>query len=306
MIRKYYDAVIDGIGGNTPEQSAIPDWFYEWIYQHSADLNFDWSSITQRTAYHKGAFAAAEELRSRQPIPSLRWVKASERLPEEGKQVVIRDLLSKTILVDRTDGAHVWYGGKPYTRTEWLEEKSLLPIQPHVQWLKDAIELALQNTWDGRPLGWTLPALRDELAEQFIGWLNGKKIEPPAPGQPSIEPDAPINDGWISVDTPPEIMKDQTYSENVFVVWEGKVEVMAHCSINDGEETGRVWCNCYGDINGEPQYDADYHPNLWRPIPKVPVNDELSPEAREAAAISARSLKYSLAKEKSDTDGLQS
>lgn len=86
------------------------------------------------------------------------------------------------------------------------------------------------------------------------------------------EQDAPINEGWISVDTPPEFMKDQTYSENVFVVWEGKVEVMAQCSINDGEETGRVWCNCYGDIYGEPQYDADYHPTFWREIPKPPIS----------------------------------
>lgn len=80
-----------------------------------------------------------------------------------------------------------------------------------------------------------------------------------------------INDSWISVDTPPEFIADQNYSERVFVISEGKVEIMAHCWINNGEAAGKVWCNCYGDINGDPQFDADYSPTHWRPIPKLPT-----------------------------------
>ena len=132
---------------------------------------------------------------------------------------------------------------------------------------KDLIDI------DGVPVG----SHARKVSWEFINELGYRKnelqdalklLESPSPVQP---------DGWISVDTPPELVLGEIYSERVFAVCEGRLTIMAYCLIPDGEEDGYAWCNCYGDINGDPQFDDEYKPNLWRPIPKVPATP-INPE----------------------------
>lgn len=77
--------------------------------------------------------------------------------------------------------------------------------------------------------------------------------------------------GWIEVNRrTPQMIKGKDYSENVLVVCDGILMVMCYGYVNDGEDGGWVWSNCYGDINGDPQFDDQYKPTHWQPLPKLP------------------------------------
>lgn len=77
---------------------------------------------------------------------------------------------------------------------------------------------------------------------------------------------------WVRVeDRLPSNIKGTSYSENVFVIEDGEIKVMALCDIKDDDNNWcRVWCNCYGDINGDPEFDDQYNPTLWQPLPTKP------------------------------------
>jgi len=80
------------------------------------------------------------------------------------------------------------------------------------------------------------------------------------------------NNNWISVEEKlPDMIEGKTYSENVLVFCDGEVMVMAFGYMDFDDDGGYGWSNCYGDINGDPEYDADYHPTHWQPIPKPPT-----------------------------------
>jgi hypothetical protein len=71
---------------------------------------------------------------------------------------------------------------------------------------------------------------------------------------------------WISVEERlPEIKDHIDYecSDNVFVMCDDFIGVMALCMV-DGFP---VWCNCYGDINGDATHDDDYNVTHWQPLP---------------------------------------
>lgn len=77
--------------------------------------------------------------------------------------------------------------------------------------------------------------------------------------------------GWISVeDRTPAPIKGKDWSENVLAFCEGRLMVMAYCWLTDGENSGWTWCNCYGDINGDPEFDDEYSPTYWMPLPTPP------------------------------------
>lgn len=73
-------------------------------------------------------------------------------------------------------------------------------------------------------------------------------------------------DEWIDCsERLPEIIGGKDYSENVFVICDDKLMVMAYCWV----ESGYHWCNCYGDINGDPEFDDEYKPVKWRTIKSI-------------------------------------
>jgi hypothetical protein len=76
---------------------------------------------------------------------------------------------------------------------------------------------------------------------------------------------------WIKVtDKTPDLLPDKDYSENVLAVCDGNLHVMIYGYVEDGEQGGWVWSDCYGDINGEGEWDDDYQPTHWMPLPKPP------------------------------------
>lgn len=77
----------------------------------------------------------------------------------------------------------------------------------------------------------------------------------------------PKTDPWISV---ADVKKRPKHSEPVLAVADGKLMVLAYCFIEAGEDSGWAWCNCYGNINGDPEFDDVYNPTLWTPIPAPP------------------------------------
>jgi hypothetical protein len=78
--------------------------------------------------------------------------------------------------------------------------------------------------------------------------------------------------GWISVkDRTPDTVEGKDYSENVFVICDGKLEVMSYGWVDAEPEGGWVWSNCYGDIRGDSEWDDEYKPTHWMPLPKLPT-----------------------------------
>lgn len=67
----------------------------------------------------------------------------------------------------------------------------------------------------------------------------------------------------------PELLPGCDYSNNVLAQVEGFAETQVMCLIfipDDEGGWGYVWANCYGDINGEAEWDDDYKVIGWRPI----------------------------------------
>jgi hypothetical protein len=77
---------------------------------------------------------------------------------------------------------------------------------------------------------------------------------------------------WIeSEKQKPEIPKGESCSANVLAWLCGSLSIMAYCYIDDGDEnSGWAWCNCGGDIEGDPEFDDDYKPTHWMPLPEPP------------------------------------
>ena len=81
-------------------------------------------------------------------------------------------------------------------------------------------------------------------------------------------------DGWIKIEPGcemPKVKDDEDNSENVLGFLDGYIRVMAWCYIHADEDSGWAWCDCNNDIYGDPEYDDDYKPTHWRPIPKPPI-----------------------------------
>ena len=67
----------------------------------------------------------------------------------------------------------------------------------------------------------------------------------------------------------PELLPNRDYSNNVLAQVEGftGTQVMGLLYVPDDEgRWGHVWGNCYGDINGEAEWDDDYEVIGWKPI----------------------------------------
>lgn len=84
---------------------------------------------------------------------------------------------------------------------------------------------------------------------------------------------------WISVsDRLPEL-NAEGFSENVFAIAEGydKLLVMCYCTMPEG----RVWANCYGEIDGHGEWDDEYIVTHWMPLPKPPSQSQAAQAAQK-------------------------
>ena len=80
-----------------------------------------------------------------------------------------------------------------------------------------------------------------------------------------------MSDKWISVKKgKPKLIKGKDYSENVLAFCNGRLEVMCWSYIEADEDSGFAWCNCYGDIHGDGEFDDEYKPTHWQPLPSPP------------------------------------
>ncbi len=77
---------------------------------------------------------------------------------------------------------------------------------------------------------------------------------------------------WISVkDRLPEIKKGQITSERVFAWCDNMFLIMAYAKLGVHEGLPvYAWCNCYGEIDGRAEFDDNYSPTHWMPLPPPP------------------------------------
>lgn len=77
---------------------------------------------------------------------------------------------------------------------------------------------------------------------------------------------------WIDVkERTPDLIEGKDYSENVLAVLNGRLAVMAYCYIKDDDGGWfYAWANCYGNIDGECEWDDNYNVTHWMPLPDPP------------------------------------
>lgn len=80
---------------------------------------------------------------------------------------------------------------------------------------------------------------------------------------------------WIETSKElPKFIDGKDYSENVLVWNNNELEVMTYCrGYDDDNEWGYYWANAHGDINGDAEWDDNYAPTHWMPLPSVPVKE---------------------------------
>jgi uncharacterized protein DUF551 len=137
----------------------------------------------------------------------------------------------------------------------------------------------------------TDPSKEIEIPQKFIEWAEDTSEEPPSdfPGKyyswfiaAQIRmaeaayrhlSGSPSPSGWISVEDelPPNI-PGELYSKNVLAILDGRLAVMCHTYAGglDDDAGGYVWANCYGDVNGDAEWDENYKPTHWQPLPAIP------------------------------------
>jgi hypothetical protein len=76
--------------------------------------------------------------------------------------------------------------------------------------------------------------------------------------------------GWISVeDRLPELTDG--CSENVLVYENKQVQVMCLSHMKDDDNNWCVvWCKVYDGLDGDGEFDDNYEPTHWMPLPKAP------------------------------------
>ena len=108
-------------------------------------------------------------------------------------------------------------------------------------------------------------------AERFgstAGWL-GAKLENPDFDEwiATVKPDNEIKTetNWISVDD-----RLPENENNVLAVLDGQTCIMSYFDFQENGETFKVWGYVYDGINGDGEYDDNYNPTHWQPLPTPP------------------------------------
>lgn len=80
------------------------------------------------------------------------------------------------------------------------------------------------------------------------------------------------NNNWISAKVAtPVFIENENYSENVLAIVEGYEEIQVMCYMyakDDDNNSGFVWANAYGKIDGEAYFDDEYNVIEWCYVPK--------------------------------------
>ena len=78
--------------------------------------------------------------------------------------------------------------------------------------------------------------------------------------------------GWISVkDRLPEIITGKDYSENVIVWLNDERKIMNYALLaDDNNNLCYVWCMVYDGLDGDAEFDDNYYPTHWQPLPPKP------------------------------------
>lgn len=72
----------------------------------------------------------------------------------------------------------------------------------------------------------------------------------------------------------PKFIDGKDYSENVLVWNKNKLCVMNFCKVKHNDyELLYYWANAYGNIDGDAEYDDDYTPTHWMPLPVAPIKE---------------------------------
>jgi hypothetical protein len=72
----------------------------------------------------------------------------------------------------------------------------------------------------------------------------------------------------------PKFIDGKDYSENVLVWNNNKLCVMNYCKVKHNDyELLYYWANAYGNIDGDAEYDDDYAPTYWMPLPVAPIKE---------------------------------
>lgn len=75
----------------------------------------------------------------------------------------------------------------------------------------------------------------------------------------------------------PEFIDGKDYSENVLVWNNNELNVMTFCKgYDDNNEYCYYWANAYGKINGDAEWDDDYAPTYWMPLPVAPIETTIN------------------------------
>ncbi len=74
---------------------------------------------------------------------------------------------------------------------------------------------------------------------------------------------------WISVDD--RLPENENY---VLAVLDGQTCIMSYFDFQENGETFKVWGYVYDGINGDGEYDDNYNPTHWQPLPTFTKSDE--------------------------------
>jgi len=82
----------------------------------------------------------------------------------------------------------------------------------------------------------------------------------------------PTNNGWISVeDRLPEMITGKDYSENVIVWLNEERKIMNYALLpDDNNNLCYAWCMVYDGLDGDAEFDDNYYPTHWQPLPPKP------------------------------------
>lgn len=75
----------------------------------------------------------------------------------------------------------------------------------------------------------------------------------------------------------PEFIDGKNYSENVLVWNNNELNVMTFCKgYDDNNKYCYYWANAYGKIDGDAEWDDDYGPTYWMPLPVAPIETTIN------------------------------
>jgi hypothetical protein len=179
--------------------------------------------------------------------------------PEQGKEYCDKCGIELIPARAFSDGEPTYVGYLPHECRTWNEE--LGHWEPYAKATTQPEQSAREGGLDDNPyVKGTLP--HQYWDEGYYKCLNDAKTWQASQSSVSKE------EGWIRVED-----KKPEEDVNVFVWWKGRLRIMAYQYIDAGigEDSGWAWCDCGTDIEGDPEFDDEYHPSHWMPLPEKPL-----------------------------------